>query len=176
MWDLCPLDVLKLLASVLTPLAIAASGYFINRTIQRRSEIAQRQSSWRTKWADDFLKSESGFNESAKKFMWLYVTAEWKAMDDLLGAVGESKISPDEVSQHLLELNKGWVEISMFVGFAPNSGEVLKKAASDLLGVANNWRKNGQSNVREFLQKLLTFNKNARKVHAELLGLSDSKN
>lgn len=175
MWDLCPLEVVKLFASVLTPLAIAASGYFINRTIQRQSEIAQRQSSWRTRWADDFLKAASGFKESAKKFMWLYVAREWEKTSTLHGAMERSEPSQDESFQHLLELNKGWVEISMFVGFATANGKDLKKAASDLLTEAKSWHDNGESDISKFLEKQLRFNEHARKVHAELLGVKESE-
>jgi hypothetical protein len=173
MWDYCPLQVLKLVASILTPLAIAASGYYINRSIQRQNAIAQRQSSWLTKWADDFLKAASGFNEAAAMFMWLYVSPEWEATRNLPGAVEEPKLQMNEIYKASLALNRGWVEISMFAGFAPTSGKRLTKAASDLLSETASWIKNGESNVTEFLQKQWTFNENARKVHAELLGLKD---
>ncbi len=67
MWDQCPLEVLKLAASILTPLVIAVVGLIINKTIQRQNAMVQRKSSWLEKWADDFLKAASAFNESAKK-------------------------------------------------------------------------------------------------------------
>jgi hypothetical protein len=69
MWDQNLLEILKLLASIATPLAIAFIGLLINRSIQRQNAIAQRQSSWLTKWADDFLKTATVFNDSATSFM-----------------------------------------------------------------------------------------------------------
>jgi hypothetical protein len=173
MWDLCTLEVLKLAASIVTPLVIAFFGYIINKTIQRQIAITQRKSSWLTKWADDFLKAASGFNEAAGRFMWLYVSPEWEATRNLPGAVEAPKLQMDEIYKASLALNRRWVEISMFAGFAPTNGKRLTKAASDLLSETASWIKNGESNVTVFLQKQREFNENVRKMHAELMGLND---
>lgn len=173
MWNECTLEVLKLLASIATPVVIAIFGFIINGTIQRQNAIAQRQSSWLTKWTDDFLKAASGFNESAKDFMWLYLEPEWAAMRNLPGAMEKPKLQMDEIYKASLALNRGWVDISMFAGFAPTNGKALTKAASDLLKETKSWIDSGIGNEREFLQKQFAFNNSARKVHAELLGLKD---
>jgi hypothetical protein len=175
MWERCPLEVLKLAASILTPLVIAVVGFIINKTIQRQNAIVQRKSSWLEKWADDFLKAASGFNESAKEFMWLYLEPEWEAMRNLPGALEEPKLQKDEIYKASLALNRGWVDISMFAGFAPTNGKALTKAASDLLKETKSWIDSGIGNEREFLQKQFTFNNNVRKVHAELLGVKESE-
>lgn len=175
MWNQNTLEILKLVVSVLTPITIAVFGILINRTIQRQNAIAQRQSSWLTKWADDFLKAASGFNESAKKFMWYYVAIEWKKVETVRGFAEGRKPSEEESFLLLLELNKGWVEISMFIGLAPTNGNGFKKAASDLLTEAKSWHDNRKSDISKFLEKQLRFNENARKVHAELLGVKESE-
>ncbi len=87
----------------------------------------------------------------------------------------EPKLQMDEIYRASLALNRVWVDISMFVGFAPANGEKLKNAASDLLGETASWIKNKESDVRESLRRQLAFNENARKVHAELLGVKESE-
>ena len=175
MWHQCLLEVLKQVASIATPFVIAFFGFIINKTIQRQNAIVQRKSSWLEKWAVDFLKAASAFNESAKDFMWLYLGPEWEATRNLPGAIEKPKLQMDEINKASLALNRGWVDISIFARFAPTNGETLTKAASDLLTETASWMKSGESNVREFLQKQFTFNNNVRKVHAELLGVKESE-
>jgi len=173
MWSQIFVEVMKFVASIATPVTIAVFGILINRTIQRQNASAQRRSSWLEKWADDFLKAVSGFNESAAGFMWLYLSPEWEETRKLPGAVEEPKLQMDEIYAASETLNRGYVEILMFVGFAPTNGERLRKAASDLLSETASWIKNWESNISELLRKQLTFNQNARIMHAELLGLKD---
>jgi hypothetical protein len=180
MWNLCPLDVLKLVVSVLTPLVIATVGFFINRSIQRQNDIAQRQLLWRTKWTDDFFKTATGFNDSATRFMLLYVSAGWEAMENLPEGKdpGNQKLPPDIYRPLSVELNRGWLELTKFVAFAENNGRDLEKAATRVLSEAASWCKNGGGDIaitREFQQKQLVFNKIAKEAHSELLGLEDSK-
>ena len=150
---------------------IAIFGVLINRTIQRQNASVQRKSSWLEKWADDFLRTASGFNSSTASFMWLYLSPEWEATRDVPGAVDKPNLKMAEIYKASEALNRGWVNISMFTGFAPINGKGLKKAASDVLAETASWIKNGESNVSELLRKQLVFNENARAVHAELLGL-----
>jgi hypothetical protein len=175
MWSQILIEALRFVASIATPVTIAVFGVLINRTIQRQNAITQRKSSWLEKWADDFLKAASAFNESAKDFMWLYLEPEWEAMRNLPGALEKPKLQKEEIHKASLALNRGWVDISMFAGFAPTNGKALTKAASDLLKETKSWIDSGMDNEREFLQKQFTFNNNARKVHAELLGVKESE-
>jgi hypothetical protein len=92
-------------------------------------------------------------------------------------AVDINEISPDLTRSLTLlqELNRGWYEMVKFFGFANDNGKDIRAAASDLLTEARSWHKNGAGDVISFEQKQITFNKNVKKVHAELLGLKDSK-
>ncbi len=175
MWNQNPIEDLKLLASIATPLAIAFIGLLINRSIQRQNAIAQRKSSWLTKWADDFLKTESGFNDSATSFVLLYSSSEWKVRNNLPGAIEEQKTLHLDVVPLALALQRGRWEISKYAGFAPVSGKGLEDATQALFDEANSWMRNTGGNMDAFRDKQLTFNTNARKVHAELLGIKESK-
>jgi hypothetical protein len=97
MWNQNPIEVLKLLAEFAIPVTIAIFGFLINGTIQRQNAIAQRQSSWFTKWADDFLKTANSFNDSATSFMLLYAASEWKVNNNLQRAVEEQKLLSNEI-------------------------------------------------------------------------------
>ncbi len=167
------IEELKLAASIATPLAIAIVGWFLNRTIQNQNAVAQRQSSWHTKWADDFLKTASEFNESATSFIMLYYSLRVKADNNF--PEEELKLSSSEILPLELALERVRWEISKFAGFAPLNGKRLEEASEALLQEALSWMKNRGGNVQEFRQKQLTFNTNARNVHAELLGFQDKK-
>jgi hypothetical protein len=159
------------LASIAIPLAFTFIGLLINRSIQRQNAIAQRQSSWLTKWADDFLKSASGFNESVTSF----IMACYKTSDSLPGADNAMKQLHREVALIFLEIQRWDWEIQKYAAFAPKNGKDLQEAATALTDEIRSWSENKGGNVQEFLTKQVSFNTNARNVHAELLGLRDSK-
>jgi hypothetical protein len=173
MWNQNLIEVLKLLASIATPLAIAIIGIRVNRTIQRQNAIAERQSSWLTKWADDFLKTANGFNDSATSFMLSYAASEWKVNNSIPGAAEEQKSLYKEIGPLILALNRGCLEMSKFAGFAPINGKGLEDAFQAVLDEANCWMQNSGGNPQLLRQRQLEFNTSARKVHAELLGLKD---
>lgn len=167
------LEELKLVASIATPLTIAIIGILLNRTIQKQNAITQRQSSWLTKWADDFLKTASEFNESATSFIMHYYSIHVKATNNF--SEEEMKLSSNEILPLELALERVRWEISKFAGFAPLNGKRLEEASEALLQETLSWMRNRGGNVQEFRQKQLTFNTNARNVHAELFGFQGKK-
>lgn len=91
------------------------------------------------------------------------------------GSVEEQKsLHLDVVPVALAMLKERW-EISKYIGFAPVCGKGLEDATHALFDEANNWMRNTGGNMDAFRQKQLVFNTNARNVHAELLGLKESK-
>jgi len=167
------------IATLLSTIVIALAGFRISKALQDRNEISQRKSSWLEKWADDFYKTASSFNESATSFLFLYLRAEWDETGDSEkgGTVDIEKLSPDPSRslELIRELNLGWHEMYKFFGFAVEKGEGLKTAASNLLTEALTWHKSGAGDVTAFRNNQMTFNKNFMEVHAELLELKDSK-
>jgi hypothetical protein len=171
MWNQNPVNVLKLLAEFAIPVTIAIFGFLINKTIQRQNAIVQRQSSWLTKWADDFLKAAAGLDNSATSFI-----MAWYKTNDKLPASDEAKKGlQSEIVKHYLELQRAVWEIQKYAAFAPKNGKGLREAADALTDEFKSWSENKDRNIQEFLTKQITFNMNARNVHAELLGLRDSK-
>ncbi|MGA3373626.1 MAG: hypothetical protein ABSC48_17900 [Terracidiphilus sp.] len=181
MYGLAQNEVLKFMASVATPVTIAVFGILINRTIQKQNAITQRQSSWLEKWADDFLKIASEFNESATSFIMLFQTvaykSDWKKNGNFVedNEDEEMELFKREVMRLLLALLRGWREVSMYTNFAPLNGKDLQGAAQALFNEANIWISNKGGNIDTFLEKQLAFNKHARDVHAELLGFQGKK-
>lgn len=176
MWNKNLIEIIKLLASIATPIAIAFIGILINRSIQRQNAIAQRQSSWLTKWSDDFLKTATAFNDTATSSMLVYAFTEWKETNELPGYIEEQRLFPNKIGPLMLALNRGCLEMSKFVSFAPVGGAELEAAAEAILDEANNWMKNQGGNPQVLRQKQLTFNRCARSVHAELLEVHSLKN
>lgn len=173
MWNRNLMDILKLLASIGTPVAIALVGILINRAIQRQNAATQRQSSWLVKWADDFLKAASGFNDSATSFLMVYFLDHVKSINEIPGAIDEQKKLHLDVLPHFFDLNRWQWELTKYAGFTPDTGQGLEKAADALVDEASSWLKNKGGDVQAFRQKQLAFNENVRRVHAELLGLDN---
>ena len=62
------IELSKLIAAIATPFVIAFVGILINKTIQKQNATAN-QSSWLAKWAEDFLKVSSEFDDAATSFV-----------------------------------------------------------------------------------------------------------
>jgi len=163
------IEILKVVASIGTPFTIALVGILINRAIQRQNAIAQRQSSWLVKWADEFLMTASQFNDSATSFIMVWVLNHVKSTNDLPGAIEEQKRLHLDCLPHWLNLQRGLWDLSKFASFAPDAGEGLRNAAEALDEEVSIWMKNKGGNVQTFRVKQVEFNAHVRKVHAELL-------
>ena len=145
MWNQILIEAMKFVASIATPVVIAVIGILINRTIQRQNTLVQRRSSWLEKWADDFLKTSSGFNDSATNLMLLYVVEGWEAMGYSTEGKypGRLKLPPEKYRPLSIDLNRGLLELTKFVVFAKVNGSGLEKAANALLSEAASWCNNG---------------------------------
>jgi hypothetical protein len=100
---------------------------------------------------------------------------QWKTRNDFPGVAEEQKKFHLDVAPIALTLLRGRWEVSKYAAFAPISGKDLEDAAQALFDEASSWLPSLGGNVEAFREKQLTFNTSARKVHAELLGLRDSK-
>jgi hypothetical protein len=169
------LEVWKLVTSIATPVTIAVFGILINRTIQRQNALAQRQSTRLSKWADDFLKASASFDDSATSFIMLFFQTQVKDANKMPGTEDEQKRCHIDVLPPWLELNRRHWEMLKFADFAQASGKGLDETAAALIAEASSWSKNRGGEIQAFRQKQLAFNISARKVHAELLELQDSK-
>jgi hypothetical protein len=176
MWDLCPLEVLKLvasIASILTPVLIFLLGFCINRTIQRQNAVIQRRSSWLTKWADDFYQAAAMFNDSATSFLFLYYEASWQELGGGSGAavnISEPSVDTNRSESLLVELNRRYHEMHHFMVFAKDKGESIKSAASDLLTEACKWHfKKEEPDENAFRSKQLAFNQCVKSLYSELI-------
>ncbi len=159
---------LQLLVSICTPIAIVLIGMWINNTIQLQNATVQRQSPWRVTWADDFLKVSAGFNNAATSFVFIYY--KYSKYED-----GGAENFLSELHPLWQELIRCEWELSKFIDFAPVNGKNLETSVTSLIEEGHNWAKNKGGDVPQFRQKQLAFNMNARKVHAELLGLKNQQ-
>jgi hypothetical protein len=160
MVDAGAIEIAKAVVSLSTPLTIAAVGWILNRTIQKQNARVQRNSSWRIAWAEEFLSVSNKFNDAATNFLMAFWSLQF-----VENTPGSEPIKPytDMVrfEYHLLR----------FPDFAPSNGADLAKSAKALVQEASDWTHNKGGSIDRFREKQLTFNRNARRVHAELLDL-----
>ncbi|MDK9708534.1 MAG: hypothetical protein OEL83_15940 [Desulforhopalus sp.] len=58
------MEILKLVASFLTPLIILILGIVINRRLETTKALLLREKEWQNWWAEKFLAACHGYNES----------------------------------------------------------------------------------------------------------------
>jgi hypothetical protein len=168
-------EVLTLVGSLATPLAIAFIGLLINKTIQRQNAIVQRRSAWLGKWAEDFLHEAASFDNAATSFIMVWWVNHLKSVNNLPEAEEEQKRIHLDVLPHWLALERAGWEMTKYAAFGPKTGKGLEGASQALLDEASGWLANKGGNVQSFKEEQKTFNANVRRVHAELLNIDDSR-
>ena len=163
------IEIAKFLTSIATPIVIAFIGYIINGSIQRQNAIAQRQSSWLVRWADDFFVAASNFNASATKFLMLF----YKEHHNLPGK--ELARLDLDIPTIWMDLQRWNWEMKKYADFARITGKGFEQSAEALCDEVSRWTQKKGGNVDEFREKQLMFNTNARNVHAELMELQGAK-
>lgn len=120
----------------------------LNRTIQRQNAVTQRQSSWLARWAEDFLKTASTFDESVTSFYMLWYLNHVKSVNNLTGAVEEQRSLHLESLQPVMDLQRSLWELSKYASFAPITGSNLEKAANALSDEVSGWLRNKGGDVQ----------------------------
>jgi len=63
------LEVLKLIASFLIPVAVVVSGVFINKGIERIKTSLSKEKSWNEAWANKFLRIATDYSDTVLEFV-----------------------------------------------------------------------------------------------------------
>lgn len=160
---------LKLFA---TPLTVALSSIWLNKTIQTQNTNAQRQSSYLQRQADEFLKVTSVINDEATSvvmaFWWAVHLETQNRFERATEDVGL------DISPQWRGLQRAQWDMCRYLPLAPRSGTELSEATDQLLNEVNGWAEKHGGNVETFREKQLAFNARVRTVHAEILALEIS--
>ena len=161
------LEVGKLAVNAATPILVALFGVLLLRRIEDVKALVAKRSEFQRMWAEEFFSCCQAFMQALERDL---------ALLTVLGGLQDQngKVSTDlreEVWRLHPTLTELELRIRRSVLFAPSSGAVVTKAASECLTLTDKLFATKESNVDIIIAKMNDFNVASRSAHGEMLGL-----
>jgi hypothetical protein len=162
------IEIGKLLASIATPIVLAAFGLLLLRRIESVKAIVAKQSGFETKWAELFFECCQEFMKALERDLSL-----WKCLsglekpNDEFGSDLQRQISQLNVAIPELELR-----IRRCIVFAPSTGAEVAATVDECMRLLKELTVQRKGNLDEIILKMNEFNNASRTAHAEMLGLN----
>lgn len=172
------IEILKLIASCLTPIIILVLGFLINKSIERNKKNILQEKEWQVRWAETFLIRAIKFNENIS----VIVTTLFKmAINSQNENISEGKKM--ETEEKLLKIYYESIEnchyldwdIQNFAQFAKKNGENVIEKQKELIGAIRKLIDDKQEFDIEKIRRIqFEYNKLVRKAHHEILNAVDN--
>lgn len=163
------IEILKLIASFLTPIIILFLGLIINRNIERSKIALLQEKEWQVRWAETFLVRAIKFDENIS----VVVTSLSRLQQE---TQNQSKNAAKQNEKELLKtINQSnaiiqyldW-DIQNFSQFAEDGNDVISKQKALMEGIENIFSKK-QGDLEKIRQIQFEYNKAVRKAHNQIL-------
>ena len=157
------MEILKLIASFLTPLIVLVLGLIINKTIERNKITLLKEKEWQVRWAETFLTRAIKFEEEISLVVAslhrLQSTEQGKDKDEILKTIKQSIGN----IQYL-----DW-DIKNFVQFAEKNSKDVMDKQHELMIIIADIIKNSQGDLEKVRKIQFDYNKAVRQAHNEIL-------
>jgi hypothetical protein len=166
------IEILKLLASFLTPILILILGIIINKNVEKNKIALLKEKDWQNQWAETFLIRAIKFEENIS----VIITSLYRLQQENNQPNKNKEDSKLKEIKILEEINNSsanlqyldW-DIRNFVQFAIiNKDEVIKNQ-TELIGKVANLIQNRQGDLEAVRVLQFEFNKAVRNAHSEIL-------
>lgn len=169
------IEILKLVASFLTPLIILILGVFINRKLESAKAVLSREKDWRTWWAEKFLSVCHDYNQSVTDIVTGLFQLKQINDEKLPGWESESEEKLSHIVQSMRKLQYLDWEIQNYIQFANESGKDVIQKGKKLYSLIGSLTSKRQGNLEMIRKVQFEFNDAVRHAHAEILGLPLTK-
>jgi len=165
------LEIAKLVTGFATPIVVGVVGILLLRRIEGVKSQVGRQSDFNVQWAKEFFDSCQNFLRALEREMAiLAVLAGLPDPNDDYGTGLQKEASQLHPTISELELR-----IRRCVGFAPNEGPRVEKAARACIELAGSLVTARQGSFDKIIDSMNEFNSSARRAHAEMLQILAAK-
>lgn len=157
------IEILKLVMSLLTPLAVVAFGLIISKNIEKAKLSVLKEKEWQVKWAEMFLKCAIEFNDNISivicSLFSLQNETEQKKVDELINRVSISNSKLSEID---------W-NIRNYAQFSELSGSEVISTQAELMTMISSIISNKRGNSEEVRKLQFAYNSAVRKAHNDIL-------
>lgn len=169
------MEILKLVASFLTPLIILILGIVINRKLESAKAVLSKEKDWQNWWAGKFLSVCHDYNENVSHIV--TDSFQLKPIEDekLSGWESELKQKYSDIRKSMRKLQYLDWEIQNYIQFAHERGPTVFKTEKELFGLIASLMSKRQGDLKEIRKVQFKFNDAVRRAHAEILGLKPAR-
>jgi hypothetical protein len=168
------IEILKLMASVLTPIIILILGILINRTLEKSKAVLSKEKDWQNWWAGKFLSIAHDYNSTVSECVTGLYSLKQIEDEKLSGWEEDLKQKEIAVRLNIRKLQYLDWEIQNYIQFAPNKGKNVRDKQEQLFDLLANLIGTKQGNLEEIRTVQFEFNDSVRLAHAEILEISSN--
>lgn len=165
------LEILKIVASFLTPVVVLVLGLLINRNLERSKVEYLQEKEWQVRWAETFLIRAIKFEENIS-----VVVTSLSQLQQQAQTKGSSDASEDEllrtINQSIANIQYLDWDIQNFAQFAKDGKKVIDKGNQLMDAIKDIFAKK-QGDLERIRQMQFEYNKAVRIVHSQILKAKD---
>lgn len=156
-------EILKLIASFLTPLLVVIFGLIISKKLEKSKLTVLKEKEWQVKWAEMFLKHATEFNDNISlvicSMFCLQTEKDQKKIDELISKISISNSKLQETD---------W-NIRNYAQFSELYGNNVIQTQKELMSMVSRLLADKQGNLEEIRKHQFSYNSAVRKAHNDIL-------
>ncbi len=169
------IEILKLVASFLTPLIILILGIVVNRKLESAKAALSKEKDWQNWWASKLLGVSHDYNSSITEIVTGLFQIKQIEDEKLTGWENELKEKISSLRQSMRRLQYLEWEIQNYTQFAHESGSGVLETGKKLYNLIASLTNNKHGDLEEIRRAQFEFNEAVKLAHAEILGLAPNK-
>ena len=173
--DKTTIEILKLIASFLTPLIILIVGIFINNKLEGAKVALSKEKEWQNWWAEKFVVACHSYNECVTTIITGLFQIKQIEEEHLSGWEKDTEEKLSEIRQSMRRLQYLDWEIQNYIQFSKKHGSDALKKAKKLFELIGKLIGTKQGDLEEIRKVQFEFNDAIRLAHGEILGITPNK-
>jgi len=166
------IEILKIIASFLTPLIILIFGIIINRRLEQSKAALSKENDWRSWWANKLLDVAHKYNSTVSECITSLFRLGQISDEKLPGWEDELKKQNISIFQCIYRIQYLEWEIQNYIQFTKYQRDNVLGTTEKLRELLSNLLKEKKGDLEEIRQAQFKFNESLRLVHAEILAIT----
>jgi|GEM_PF-1471501 len=163
------MEILKLVASFLTPLILLIFGVLLNKKLETSKSTIAKQKGWQEFWAARFIEVAQDYNAAVSDCAVGFSQFCQMSHEKLPGWEDDMKQKECDINLTIWKLQYLNWQIQDFIQFAAQRGSDVKDKEKRLFDLLANLIGKKQGNLEEIRDAQFEFNEAVRLAHAEIL-------
>jgi hypothetical protein len=169
------MEILKLVASFLTPLIILIFGIVINRRLESTKAILSKEKEWQNWWAGKFLTACHDYNESVTRIITGLFQLKQIEDEKKSGWEDESKEKLNDIRSNMRKLQYLDWEYQNYIQFAHRHGPAVLDKGKELYSLIGKLVTEKYGNLESIRKIQFEFNNAVRLAHGEILNITPNQ-